>query len=73
MDNSQVTIWVDRALCVGSGPCFVLCPRAFALDADMKAIVQSPPWEDATTLVEAARECPTGAIYVSREGQSLYP
>lgn len=62
---------VDRALCVGSGPCFVLAPRAFELDDDMKAIVQDPAAETEDSLLAAARECPTQAIYLSRRGKSI--
>lgn len=64
---------IDRSLCVGSGPCFVLAPRAFALDDVMKATVLDPEAESEATLLEAARECPTQAIYLSRRGRSLYP
>jgi len=64
---------IDRSLCVGSGPCFVLAPRAFALDDMMKAAVLDPEAEPEAALVEAARECPTQAIYLSRRGRSLYP
>lgn len=64
---------VDRALCVGSGPCFVLAPAAFALDDTMKAIVLDPEAENEESILEAARECPTQAIYVSRGGRPLYP
>ena len=35
----EIAATVDRSLCVGSGPCFVLAPRAFELDHDMKAVV----------------------------------
>jgi ferredoxin len=64
---------VDRALCVGSGPCFVLAPRAFALDDSMKAVVLDPGAESQETLLAAARECPTQAIYLSRNGRPVYP
>jgi ferredoxin len=65
--------WVDRALCVGSGPCFVLAPRAFSLDGSMKAIVLTPGAESRETLLEAARQCPTQAIFLSEYGKSVYP
>lgn len=65
--------WVDRALCVGSGPCFVLAPRAFSLDDRMKAVVLNPGAESRETLLEAARQCPTQAIFLSEYGKSVYP
>lgn len=64
---------VDRSLCVGSGPCFVLAPRAFGLDESMKAVVLHPDDESEDRLLAAAEECPTQAIYLSRHGVSLYP
>jgi ferredoxin len=64
---------VDRSLCVGSGPCFVLAPRAFKLDESMKAVVLHPEDESEDRLLAAAEECPTQAIYLSRHGVSLYP
>jgi ferredoxin len=64
---------IDRALCVGSGPCFVIAPRAFALDADMKAVVLDAATEPEERLLEAATECPTQAIYLSKNGDGLYP
>jgi len=71
--SGEVEAAVDRALCVGSGPCFVLAPGAFALDDAMKAIVLDPAAENPETLFEAARECPTQAIYLSRDGRPIYP
>jgi ferredoxin len=71
--NHGIEAAVDRALCVGSGPCFVIAPLAFALDDDMKATVLDPSSESEDHLVEAATECPTQAIYLSADGEALYP
>lgn len=64
---------VDRSLCIGSGPCFVIAPRAFMLDDSMKAIVLDESAEREEALLAAALECPTAAIYLSRDGEPLYP
>ena len=64
---------VDRALCVGSGPCFVLAPKAFELDETMKARVLDPSAESREALLAAAAECPTAAIYLSEDGKPLFP
>ncbi len=64
---------IDRSLCVGSGPCFVLAPQAFGLDQSMKAEVLEPEEESEERLLAAAQECPTQAIYLWRNGDSLYP
>jgi ferredoxin len=39
----------------------------------MKAEVLDASQESEAVLLEAARECPTQAIFLSREGKSLYP
>lgn len=67
-----IDVAVDRSLCVGSGPCFVLAPHAFALDDLLKAIVLDPSAESEDALFAAADECPTQAIYLSRHGVPLY-
>lgn len=72
-EDHGIEAWVDRALCVGSGPCFVVAPAAFALDEDMKAVVLDPASETEERLLEAAHECPTQAIYLSVRGCGLYP
>lgn len=72
-ERHRIEIAIDRALCVGSGPCFVIAPAAFALDETMKAIVLDPEGETEEALVAAASECPTQAIYLSRDGRPLYP
>ncbi|MGI8967918.1 MAG: ferredoxin [Chloroflexota bacterium] len=69
----NLEVSVDRDLCVGSGPCFVIAPRAFALDDAMKATVLRPDLESEENLLDAARECPTQAIYLSKHGQPIYP
>jgi ferredoxin len=64
---------IDRAVCVGSGPCFVLAPAAFTLDENMKAVVLNPSLESEQTLLQAAEECPTQAIYLARHGDPIFP
>ena len=61
------------SLCVGSGPCFVLAPCAFGLDESMKAVVLNTKDESEESLLAAASECPTQAIYLWRKGETLYP
>ena len=72
-ETHDVEATVDRSLCVGSGPCFVLAPRAFGLDESMKAVVLNTRDESEESLLAAACECPTQAIYLWRKGESLYP
>ncbi|HEX6507299.1 MAG TPA: ferredoxin [Chloroflexota bacterium] len=72
-EGHGIEVAVDRALCVGSGPCFVLAPKAFTLDDQMKATVLDPAQETDVALFSAARECPTQAIYLSVRGEAVYP
>jgi ferredoxin len=72
-DDHEIDAAVDRALCVGSGPCFVVAPKAFGLDDTMKAVVLDPRVESEEALLEAARTCPTQAIFLSVRGKPLYP
>jgi ferredoxin len=69
----RIQVWIDRDLCKGSGPCFTVAPKAFALDDAMRAVVLDPSAEPAESILEAARECPTAAIYLSLDGQALDP
>jgi hypothetical protein len=39
----------------------------------MKSIILNPEAESEDTLFAAAQECPKQAIYISRNGVSLYP
>ena len=72
-EDHGISAWVDHDLCVGSGPCFTIAPGAFGLDENMKAIVLDPGVETAEALEQAARECPTQAIFLFRGRESVYP
>jgi ferredoxin len=72
-EGHEIEAAVDRSLCVGSGPCFVIAPGAFALDQDMKAEVLDPATESSKALMDAARECPTQAIFLAIRGKPIYP
>ncbi len=60
-----IDVEVDPDLCIGSGNCVHLAPKAFELDDDGIAM---PALTDAVSeekLRLAARSCPTGAIRVN--------
>jgi ferredoxin len=68
-----VDVSVDPELCIGSGECVRILPRAFLLDDDENV---SRPTADAATsdvdgLRDAARSCPTQAIRVVEGGVVL--
>ncbi len=71
-EDHHIDAAVDRSLCIGNGPCFVIAPGAFTLDENMKAIVLDPAVETAEALLDAARQCPTQAIYLSQHGNPLH-
>ena len=70
---SSLNVAIDRSACKGSGPCFVIAPRAFGLDDSMIAVCLDPGAEPEELLFAAAAQCPTQAIYLSRGDMSLYP
>lgn len=70
-----LTVTIDRDLCIGAATCLALAPEVFALDNEAKAIIlntgDKTPEE---TIVDAARACPTAAIFVKNaKGEQLYP
>ena len=58
-------ITIDKSLCSGFGTCVQLAPRAFALEGG-KAVASVGATGDAAAL-EAADQCPMGAIAVELE------
>jgi ferredoxin len=71
----RVVATVDHAVCVGNAGCVATAPGVFALDEGRQSIVidrDSASWE---LVVEAAEQCPVGAISVTdaATGESLFP
>lgn len=62
---------VDRDVCMGSGNCTSVAPDVFALDDDSVAFVVDPAASSEDEIIAAARSCPTHAITVRRDGESL--
>lgn len=60
----SIKVTIDADLCVGSGDCARVAPRAFEVDdSSGLAIVQDGVAQTATEDLEnAAYQCPTGAI-----------
>lgn len=53
-----------RSECCGNGLCADLAPDVFMLDSKQKAVVLDPDAAPADVLIEAAENCPCGAIVV---------
>ena len=70
---NRVEITVDRALCIGSGDCVDTAPDVFELDSEDKAVVIDPDGAPVDDVLDAARNCPVGAIFVFGEDGQLYP
>lgn len=67
-------IEVKRDLCIGAASCLAVAPGVFELDSELKAIVKDPHGADPATILEAARACPTLAIYLyDDDGKQVYP
>ena len=62
---------IDRDRCMGSGHCTFAAPGAFDLDDDQVAFVVDPAGAPEDEVIRAARQCPTKAITVRRDGEVL--
>jgi ferredoxin len=67
-------IEIKRDLCIGAASCIAVAGDVFELDDDMKAIVKNPKGATEETILEAARACPTLAIYLyDDDGKQVFP
>ena len=65
---------VDRKACIGSASCASIAPAAFKLGDSIQGEVVDPESVGLLTLLEAAENCPTGAITIWDEfGNRIYP
>ncbi|HSX39329.1 MAG TPA: ferredoxin [Candidatus Saccharimonadales bacterium] len=72
--NATVKIKIINHLCISAATCIVQAPQTFDLNADGIAICKEGTWDDALTIIRAAKSCPTTAIIVEDlEGKQLYP
>ena len=65
----EIDIDIDRDACMGSGNCVYTAPGVFELDDDSIARVVDPAASPEEAIVAAARQCPTRAITVRRDGE----
>lgn len=66
---------IDRDLCIGAASCVAIAPDAWEIDAENKAVLKKE-WRthDDQTLIDAAKSCPTNAIFVyDEQGEQIYP
>ena len=71
----NLTMRIDRDLCIGAATCIAIAPKAWALDSEAKAIIlDTCDQEDDKMLIEAAKGCPVMAIFITDEtGKQIYP
>lgn len=71
----NLTVRVDRDLCIGAATCSAVASKTFALDEHGKAIVIETAGEDEDAkIIEAAQSCPVLAILIENEkGEKIFP
>lgn len=71
----QISVTIDRALCIGAATCTAIAPHAFSLDGEGKVLFGERPDQDsAESIIQAAQACPVFAIVVQNEkGQQIVP
>jgi ferredoxin len=70
----ELTVTIDRLLCVGFGDCIDEAPEAFEFDDEGIAILTDPDRVERDRLLRACELCPVDAITVTdANGRCLVP
>lgn len=71
----QLTVLVDRNLCIGAATCVAVAPKTYALDNEAKAIILDSASQDLPeTIIDGAKACPVAAIIITDEaGKQIFP
>ena len=70
----DLTVTIDRLLCVGFGDCIDEAPEAFEFDDEGIAVLTDPAAVDRERLLRACEVCPVDAITVTDEnGRQIVP
>lgn len=70
----DMTVTIDRLLCVGFGDCIEEAPRAFEFDDEGIAILTDPEDVERERLLRACEICPVDAItVVDGDGRQVVP
>lgn len=70
----DLTVVVDRLLCVGFGDCIEAAPEAFEFDDEGIAILTEPERADRDRLLHACEVCPVDALTVTdADGVQIVP
>ena len=72
--TSKFRIKVINEKCISAATCIIRAPNTFDLDDGGIAFVKEGTWDDAATIIEGAKSCPTTAIIVEDlNGNQIYP
>jgi len=67
-------IEIKRDICIGAATCSAIAPDVFELDGELKATVKNPTGAADDVILEAAKSCPTLAIYIYDDaGKQIFP
>lgn len=70
----DLTVTIDRLLCVGFGDCIEEAPEAFEFDDEGIAVLTDPASVERERLLKACEVCPVDAIVVTDEdGRPIVP
>ena len=71
----NLTMKIDRNLCIGAATCVALAPKAWALDDEAKAVILDTAAEESDkSLLDAAKGCPVAAIIITDDtGKQVFP
>jgi ferredoxin len=62
-------VWIDTDECVSAAKCAASAPEFFTLDDDgLGAVIPGATAPDDAVLLRIARNCPSGAIRLRRDG-----
>ena len=71
---NSLTVTVDKDLCIGAATCIALAPQVFVLDNEAKAIIlDTADTASDDAILDAARGCPTAAIFIDKDGERIFP
>lgn len=71
----NLTVVVDRDLCIGAATCVAIAPKTFVMDSEAKAVIINTIEEELDDIIiDAARGCPVAAIIITNEkGEKVFP
>jgi ferredoxin len=71
----RLNVSVDHDVCVGNGSCLRVAPKVFRHNEHRQSEVIDPSGDSERAIIDAASNCPVGAIQVrvADSGEQLFP